>query len=94
MNDIQKQLVSEISRASLELNSNELIYTFDWSFLLPGQSLTISGKMLHNQYAIPDNYGTKDLEKLVEIRFLEQVYESEQDPITLEKTIKFIIIGT
>lgn len=92
INDIQKQLISEIQKASLELTSSELIYEFIWLFDWPGHSLSISGCMLHTKYAIPKTYDLRDLKKLEEMGFLEKTYESEKDPITLEKVIKYRIL--
>ena len=61
---------------------------------MPGQALTIEGKMLHNRYAISSNYGIRDLERVVEIGFWEKIYNSERYLITLEKSIKFKIKHT
>lgn len=92
MTDKQLKLMHEISRAVHDLKSTELIFESEWLFTHPSQSLKIGDEMLHSTYDIPtgfDGFGIEDLEKLTEVGFLEKIYESEEDPITLEKVIKY-----
>ncbi|MEW7290664.1 hypothetical protein [Aquimarina sp. 2304DJ70-9] len=88
--------LSELIKASKELKSDELVFKSEWIYDLPTQSLEIGGQMLHNRYEIPtgwNGYGVEDLTKLVELGFLYKIYESEEEPITFEKTIKYLIIS-
>jgi len=89
--DLQR-LKEELTKASNSFGSNELIFESEWIYLLPSQALVISGKMLHQNYDIPDDYGKSDLEKLEKMGFLKKIYQSEEDPVTLEQTTKYEII--
>lgn len=87
---------NELKKASDELESKELTFKSEWTFDLPGQSLEILGQELHHNYQIPigwDGYGTHDLEELEKLGFLKKFFESEEDPIFLEKIIRYQIIG-
>lgn len=85
----------ELLRASKDFKSKEIVFVSEWVYLLPTQSLSISDNMLHLNYNIPtgwNGYGKVDLNKLVEIGCLKIITESEEDPLTLEKIIKYQII--
>ena len=85
----------ELKKASEELSSKELIFHSEWIFDLPTQSLEIANQRLDQDYNIPvgwDGYGKDDLNKLEKIGFLKILFESEEDPVTLEKIIKYKII--
>ena len=49
-------LVEEISKASKDLNSTELVFISEWLFDFPGQSLEIADRMLHPIYNIPTGW--------------------------------------
>ncbi|MFC7348971.1 hypothetical protein ACFQO9_19815 [Chryseobacterium zhengzhouense] len=85
----------EIKKASEELKLNELLFQTEWVFDLPTQSLKIGEVMLHDNYNISigwDGYGIEDLDILEQQGFLKKIFETEKDPITLEQTIKYLII--
>nr|WP_294787224.1 hypothetical protein [uncultured Flavobacterium sp.] len=84
-----------IKKAAEELGTNEILFTSEWIYDLPTQSIKINEIPLHEKYDIPlgwDGYGINDLFKLEKMGFLLKIYESDEDPITFEKTIKFLII--
>lgn len=83
-----------LKKASEELGSKELVFFSEWTYLLPGQSLEINGESLPHKYDIPtgwDGYGVDDLDKLEKMGFLIKTFESDEDPISFEKTIKYQI---
>ena len=83
-----------IEKASKELNSRELTFFFVWIYTLPSQDIKVGDWSLHHNYNLPsgmDGYGQNDLDMLREIGFLEKISESEEDPQTLEKEIKYKI---
>ena len=83
-----------LSKASGDIGSNELVFFKEWVYTLPSQSLQIKEKQLHVDYDIPtgfNGYGESDLEELIKQGFLKKTYESIEDPITLEQTIKYEI---
>ena len=89
-----EKLKNIISKASKELNLSELIYSTEWIFTLPGQDIKIADCSLHHSYKLPsgfNGYGHNDLEQLCETGFLVKIFESEEDPQTLEKEIKYKI---
>lgn len=89
-----KKFNSELLRASIELNSRKLLFKSEWVFEMPSQDLQIKNMSLIEKYDIPvgwNGYGSKDLEKLEKEGFLRKIFESEEDPLTLEKIIKYEI---
>lgn len=85
----------EIIKASKELNSNQLIFFSEWIFDFPSKELEINGVKLHSKYNIPigwDGYGLDDLTRLEKEGVLEKIYESEKDPLTLQKKVIYQIL--
>ena len=95
LNSIEiKNFKLEILRASIDLNSNILEYESDCTFDLPGHDLRINGESILYKYNIPtgwNGFGSGDLEKLENSGFLKRIEETEEDPITFEKRIVFMI---
>ncbi len=86
------KLMKEIKKASIDLKSNVLVFTREWLYNLPGQSLEINGERLHENYKIPigfDGYGVDDPDELVRMGFLSKISEWEGDPVTPEKMIRY-----
>lgn len=77
-------------------NSDEIKYFSEWIYLYPTHSLEIDNIMIEEAYSIPtgwDGYGLTDLEKMVEEGILLKRSETEEDPVTLEKTVIFKLIN-
>jgi len=95
MNTLQKQLLDGIITASKKINSKELIFSTSIPFLYPVSSLKIKDTELSDNYNIPvglKGYGEKDLTVLVNELKLKIIEETEEDPITFEKIIKYEIL--
>lgn len=98
LNDIElEKFKRTLKKASEELGTKEIVFFSEWFYLLPGQSIEMNGVPLHEKYDIPigwDGYGIDDLDKLEKMEFLIKTFESEEDPVTFEKTIKYQILET
>lgn len=95
MNTLQKQLLEGITIASKKLNSKELIFSTSIPFLHPVSSLKIKDTELADNYNIPTGLkgsGEKDLTVLVNESKLKIIDETEEDPITFEKIVKYEIL--
>lgn len=91
------RFANELIKASRERGSRELIFESEWIWDLPTQGLEVAGKEIHYSYDIPigwNGYGKDDLDKLESMGFLRKIDESEEDPVTLQKTIKYQITGS
>jgi hypothetical protein len=91
---MKEELKQSLIIASVELNSNHLIYFVHFNFGWPSHSLKINDVELFNKYHIPsgwDGVGEADLIELEKEGFLMKKSEiiDENDP--LEKTIEYEI---
>ncbi|MNQ18698.1 hypothetical protein D3C85_317500 [compost metagenome] len=96
LNDIElEKFKHTLKKASEELGTKEIEYFSEWIYFLLGHSLKMNGVSLTHKYDIPtgwDGFGVNDLDKLEKIGFLTKTFESDEDPITFEKTIKYLIL--
>lgn len=95
LNDIEfEKFKLTLKKASEELGTKEIEYYSEWVYFLPGHSLKMNNVSLTHEYDIPtgwDEFGVEDLNKLEKMEFLVKTFESDEDPITFEKTIKYLI---
>ncbi|ALO13887.1 hypothetical protein L21SP5_00207 [Salinivirga cyanobacteriivorans] len=88
------KISKELLKASIDLNSKELIYEISWWFGTPSHSLKISDVELFNNYDIPSGWngiGEKELSILERNGFLKKISETINEKDPLEKKIIYII---
>lgn len=90
MNQRQSDLLKVISSASQDLGSDEMVYSCGLLFTDFCEALLINGLMLHTTYPI-SMFSLRDLDVLEKCGFLTRIQESEGDPITFEKEIRYKI---
>lgn len=84
-----------LKKASEELGTKEIVYFSEWVYFLPSHSIQMNGIYLHEKYDIPtgwDGFGSEDLDELGKMGFLRKTFESEEDSVFFEKTIKYLIV--
>lgn len=90
-------LKKSILKEAIDSKSNVLIYFYEWIFELPSNDLLVNGESIIQKYEIPtgwDGFGLFDLDKLESEGFIIKINELENDPVTLEKIIKYQIVDS
>lgn len=89
LSETQQHLLNMIFAALAAKGENEFIYESEWVYVLPGQSISVGGEMIHTQFPLPENYGESDVLKLAELGYFEIVSEFRDEETFCTVKIKF-----